>query len=160
MLAELTPYFSREASETAAALRDIIAGRIRDFRMEYPCASSRGQRWFQARITRPEQDGSQRIVVAHEDITEVKEAHEELARLTARVMHFQEPPCFYPERNANPRARLRSGTPPTDRALARVVLICGPHLPAGIGIILRPPSKSLYDGPACLPLLRQDPHCS
>jgi hypothetical protein len=35
---------SREASETAAALRDIIAGRIRDFRMEYPCASSRGQR--------------------------------------------------------------------------------------------------------------------
>ena len=60
---------SREASETAAALRDIIAGR--KHRMEYPCAGSRGQRWFQMRITRPEQGGAQRIVVAHEDITEV-----------------------------------------------------------------------------------------
>ena len=128
---------SREASETAVALREIIAGRRRDFRMEYPCASSRGQRWFQARITRPEQDGSQRIVVAHEDITEVKEAHEELARLTARVMQLQDDERRSIARELHDttaqnllavtlnvtriRERLRSGTPPTDRALAETL---------------------------------------
>ena len=58
LVCEAGAHLSREASETAVALREIIAGRRRDFRMEYPCASSRGQRWFQARITRPEQDGT------------------------------------------------------------------------------------------------------
>jgi two-component system NarL family sensor kinase len=128
---------SREASETAAALRDIIAGRRPDFRMEYPCASSRGQRWFQMRITRPEQGGTQRIVVAHEDITEVKEAHEELARLTARVMQLQDDERRSIARELHDttaqnllavtlnvtriRERLRSGTPPTDGALAETL---------------------------------------
>src|SRR5215207_7342971 len=116
LICEAGAHLSREASETAVALREIIAGRRRDFRMEYPCASSRGQRWFQARITCPEQDETQRIVVAHEDITEVKEAHEELARLTARVMQLQDD-----ERRSIARERLRSGTPPTDRALAETL---------------------------------------
>src|SRR5215207_4457050 len=137
LVCEAGAHLSREASETAVALREIIAGRRRDFRMEYPCASSRGQRWFQARITRPEQDETQRIVVAHEDITEVKEAHEELARLTARVMQLQDDERRSIARELHDttaqnllavtlnvtriRERLRSGTPPTDRALAETL---------------------------------------
>jgi two-component system, NarL family, sensor kinase len=125
---------SRQAKDTASALRDIMAGHRRDFRMEYPCASSRGQRWFQMRITRPDQQDLQRIVVAHEDITEVKEAHEELARLTARVMQLQDNERRSIARELHDttaqnllavtlnvtriRERLRSGTPPTDRVLA------------------------------------------
>jgi two-component system, NarL family, sensor kinase len=77
---------SRDAAATAQALRQIMAGHRREFRMEYPCAGPDGPRWFQLRITRPELQEIPRIVIAHEDITEVKRAQEELARLTARLM--------------------------------------------------------------------------
>ena len=128
---------SPEARATAGALREIIAGRRRDFRMEYPCTSPRGPRWFQLRITRPEPEHVPRIVVAHEDITEVKEAHEELARLTARVMQLQDDERRSIARElhdttaqnllavtlnvARARERLRHGTPPTDAALAETL---------------------------------------
>jgi signal transduction histidine kinase len=42
------------------------------------------------RITRPSGAGLRRIVVAHEDITEVKSAQEELARLSARLISLQD----------------------------------------------------------------------
>ena len=81
---------SRDAAATAKALRDILKGRRSEFRMEYPCTGPDGPRWFQLRITRPEQQEMPRIVIAHEDITEVKRAQEELARLTARLMQLQD----------------------------------------------------------------------
>ena len=128
---------SSEAGATARALRDIIAGRRRDFRMEYPCTGPDGPRWFQLRITRPEQPDIQRIVIAHEDITEVKEGQEELARLTARVMQLQDEERRSIARElhdttaqnllavtlniARVRERLRGGTPPTDRVLAETL---------------------------------------
>lgn len=81
---------SRDAAAAAKALRQIMAGRRRTFRMEYPCTGPDGPRWFQLRITRPPPRETARIVIAHEDITEVKRAHEELARLTARLMQLQD----------------------------------------------------------------------
>src|SRR4051794_17132657 len=63
--------YSRDAAATAAALREIMAGRRREFRMEYPCTSPDGPRWFQLRITRPQLQNAPRIVIAHEDITDV-----------------------------------------------------------------------------------------
>jgi len=60
------------------SLRDIIGGRRSVFRMEYPCESPDGLRWFQLRVTRPRAAQTARIVVAHEDITEVKQAQEAL----------------------------------------------------------------------------------
>src|SRR5215207_6007473 len=81
---------SRDAAATAKGLREIMAGRRREFRMEYPCTGPDGPRWFQLRITRPELQETPRIVVAHEDINEVKRAQEELARLTARLMRLQD----------------------------------------------------------------------
>jgi signal transduction histidine kinase len=81
---------STDAAHTAAALRDILAGRRMDFRMEYPCESNDGLRWFQMRVTRPGRTRASRIVVAHEDITEVKLAQEQLARLSARLIRVQD----------------------------------------------------------------------
>jgi two-component system NarL family sensor kinase len=128
---------SSEARATAAALREIMAGRRREFRLEYPCASPRGPRWFQLRITRPEQQHVPRIVIAHEDITEVKAAHEELARLAARIMQLQDDERRSIARElhdttaqnllavtlnvARMRERLRHGTPPTDAVLAETL---------------------------------------
>ncbi|SCX86525.1 PAS domain S-box-containing protein [Microvirga guangxiensis] len=82
--------FSEDAARTAEALRDIMEGARSEFRMEYPCRSPEGPRWFQLRVTRPDQARTRRIVIAHEDITEVKRTQEELARLSGRLMHLQD----------------------------------------------------------------------
>jgi two-component system NarL family sensor kinase len=81
---------SSEAARTAKALRDIIDGRRAEYRMEYPCESPDGLRWFQLRVSRPSGARSRRIVVAHEDITEVKGAQQDLARLSSRLMQVQD----------------------------------------------------------------------
>jgi PAS domain S-box-containing protein len=81
---------SNEAARTAEALREIMAGDRSEFRMEYPCRSPQGPRWFQLRVTRPDQAQTRRIVIAHEDITEVKRTQQELARLSGRLMHLQD----------------------------------------------------------------------
>jgi signal transduction histidine kinase len=41
-------------------------------------------------VTRPDQALARRIVIAHEDITEVKRTQEELARLSGRLMYLQD----------------------------------------------------------------------
>lgn len=128
---------SRDAAATAKALRDIMAGRRREFRMEYPCTGPDGPRWFQLRITRPEQQEMPRIVIAHEDITEVKRAQEELARLTARLMQLQDEERRSIARELHDttaqnllavtlnvtrlRERLRTASPPVDRILTETL---------------------------------------
>ncbi len=81
---------SEDAARTARALRDIIAGKRASFRMEYPCMSPEGQRWFQLRVTCPRHMPVRRIVIAHEDITDVKRAEESLARLSGRILRLQD----------------------------------------------------------------------
>jgi signal transduction histidine kinase len=81
---------SADAAKTARALRDIIGGRRSEFRMEYPCESPDGLRWFQLRVTRPGPGRMPRIVVAHEDITDVKRSQEALARLSSRLIQVQD----------------------------------------------------------------------
>ena len=128
---------SQDAAMTARALRDILAGRRSEFRMEYPCAGPDGPRWFQLRITRPELQETLRIVIAHEDITEVKCAQEELARLTARLMQLQDDERRSIARELHDttaqnllavtlnitrlRERLRTASPPVDRILAETL---------------------------------------
>jgi signal transduction histidine kinase len=87
---EAAAALSKDAAQTAEALREIMAGERCEFRMEYPCRSPQGPRWFQLRVTRPDQAQARRIVIAHEDITEVKRTQEELARLSSRLMHLQD----------------------------------------------------------------------
>ena len=79
---------SEEAARTACALREIMVGTRTSFRMEYPCMGPDGPRWFQLRVTCPSR--SRRIVVAHEDITDVKLAEESLSRLNARLLRLQD----------------------------------------------------------------------
>jgi diguanylate cyclase (GGDEF)-like protein/PAS domain S-box-containing protein len=59
-------------------LDEVLAGRRRQFEFEYPCHSSTEQRWFIARVARVEGNGPLRIVVAHDDVTQLKQAQEAL----------------------------------------------------------------------------------
>ncbi|WP_082145758.1 sensor histidine kinase [Microvirga massiliensis] len=149
--------FSSDAAATAKALREIIAGRRRDFRMEYPCTGPDGPRWFQLRITRPDQQEMPRIVIAHEDITEVKRVQEELAHLTARLMQLQDEERRSIARELHDttaqnllavtlnvtrlRERLRTASPASDRILTETLALAEQSLQEvrTLSYLLHPP---------------------
>ncbi|MEI6388573.1 MAG: sensor histidine kinase [Spirochaetota bacterium] len=67
-----------QAATFAAELRAMIRGERDSSCLEYPCHSPQAQRWFCARATIFPGEGSARLVVAHEDITERIEAEAKL----------------------------------------------------------------------------------
>ena len=78
-----------EASAVASGLREVLEGREMR-RIEYACASPSNERWFQLRATRFGSGAQTRVVLAHEDVTEVKRAEEELRRLAGRLLAMQD----------------------------------------------------------------------
>ena len=73
----------------AAGLRRLIKGEISEFRGEYASDIAEGT-WIQLRGTRFGVGDQLRLVVACEDITEVKTAEASLRRLTGRVLRLQD----------------------------------------------------------------------
>lgn len=70
-----------EEAEAVKALRGIeqvLAGKERQFTMEYPCNGRRQHRWFMMSVTRFAYRGRQGAVVTHMNISERKEAEERL----------------------------------------------------------------------------------
>jgi two-component system, NarL family, sensor kinase len=150
--------FSEDAAQTAKALRDILSGRRHDFRLEYPCTGPDGLRWFQLRITGPIHDQVQRVVIAHEDITEVKRANAQLAQLTGRLMQLQDDERRAIARELHDttaqnllavtlnvtrvRERLKHGVSPTDRVLAETLELAEQSLQEvrTLSYLLHPPS--------------------
>jgi PAS domain-containing protein len=61
-----------EAAQVAAAIRDLLAGRGREAYIEYPCHSPDAQRWFTAHFIISQDNGQQRILLVHENITDRK----------------------------------------------------------------------------------------
>jgi PAS domain S-box-containing protein len=72
--------FADEASAVGAGIRAVMAGQREEFHLEYPCHSPREKRWFIIRVTRFGGDGPVRVVVAHENITDRKQAELEKAQ--------------------------------------------------------------------------------
>ena len=69
-------------------VRRILRGEQPAFRMEYASATPNAPKWFQIRATRLG-DGAG-AVVAHEDVTEIKEAENGLRQLTGRLLRLQD----------------------------------------------------------------------
>lgn len=91
--------FADEAPTVAHGIREVLAGRVPECYLEYPCHSPSDKRWFGIRITRfteststqdEEADGPSRIVIAHENITVRKLAEEELRRERAQAQASEE----------------------------------------------------------------------
>jgi PAS domain S-box-containing protein len=71
---------AEEAQEVARTIRQVLAGARSAAQIEYPCHSPEEKRWFVVRITKFT-DGNQRwVVLAHENITERKQAEEAIRR--------------------------------------------------------------------------------
>ena len=77
---------AEEAPAVARGIRAVMAGELEEFRLEYPCHSPREKRWFIVRVTRFGAEGARRIVIAHENITERKQAEDKMAELSRQLI--------------------------------------------------------------------------
>lgn len=73
-------YSADQSASVATGIRDVIAGRVEEFVMVYPCHGPDEKRWFYMRVTRAAGPEPCRIVVSHENITALKKAEERLSR--------------------------------------------------------------------------------
>jgi PAS domain S-box-containing protein len=71
------------AKAVAEGLSEILAGGREVFEVEYPWHGSSAKRWFLLRATRYYEAGQLRVVVAHEDITERRQAQEQASMQSA-----------------------------------------------------------------------------
>jgi len=69
---------TEDALKVAAGIRQVIEGKINEFRYDYPCHSPEGRRWFYMRVVPMADQGNLRLIISHEDITELKLAQESL----------------------------------------------------------------------------------
>ncbi|MBI5954823.1 MAG: response regulator [Chloroflexi bacterium] len=67
---------SEGAAAMSAGIRSVMNGERKEFSLEYACHSPNENRWFNARVTRFPGKGDLRVAVAHENITERKQAEE------------------------------------------------------------------------------------
>ncbi len=74
-----------QARRAAQGIRQVIAGRRDGFYLEYACHSLDEQRWFTMRVARFGSNGSTRVVVTHESITEGVQTAAKLRQLSQAV---------------------------------------------------------------------------
>lgn len=68
------------ADEALAGIQSVMAGRLREFSLEYPCHSPVEQRWFVMTAVRFGPDGEGGAVITHTNITERKQIEEALRK--------------------------------------------------------------------------------
>src|SRR3712207_2292862 len=76
---------SEDAASFAEGIRSVLSGRRDEFALEYPCHSPAEQRWFVGQVTRFPSGSPAWAVVAHENVTERKQAEKAL-RLRDRAI--------------------------------------------------------------------------
>jgi diguanylate cyclase (GGDEF)-like protein/PAS domain S-box-containing protein len=69
---------SADAATAAALIRDVLAGRRQSAILEYDCHSPTEQRWFNVRMTALANRGAGALVLAHENITNIKRAERQI----------------------------------------------------------------------------------
>lgn len=74
-----------EVDKIATGLRDVITGRIPEFEMEYPCHSPTEKRWFVVRASRFYWSENICVIVAHQNISDLKQSRAEVQESKERV---------------------------------------------------------------------------
>lgn len=85
---------AEDAARVARGIRMVISGEAREFLYDYPCHSPEGKHWYYMRAIRMVYDGPVRVVISHEDITDLKLTEEALkeseAALRDQAVHLEE----------------------------------------------------------------------
>lgn len=74
---------SKDAINVAKGIRDVMGLKINEFYMEYPCHSPTERRWYIVRVSRFTWYDHIRLIVAHQNVTELKETQVQLAESRA-----------------------------------------------------------------------------
>lgn len=82
---DATLYNSTDASLVAGGIRDIIGGHLTEFEMEYPCHSPLQRRWFVTHVSRFDWQDEIRLIVVHQNVTELKQAQIDLSASKQRM---------------------------------------------------------------------------
>lgn len=61
---------AEQAIAMANGIRDVLSGDSKEFVLKYPCHAPHKKRWFVARVTLMDVNGSQYAIVAHEAVSE------------------------------------------------------------------------------------------
>ena len=69
-----------DARQVAKGIRAVIAGEVEELMYDYPCHSPDGPHWYYMRAIRMSYEGPVRVIVSHEDITDLKLAEEALKK--------------------------------------------------------------------------------
>ncbi|MBC8171682.1 MAG: PAS domain S-box protein, partial [Anaerolineae bacterium] len=69
---------SQEAAQVARGIREIISRQREEFYLEYPCHSPGQKNWFIVQVTRFEWQGRIRLIMAHQNVTQLKEVQLQL----------------------------------------------------------------------------------
>jgi two-component system NarL family sensor kinase len=79
-----------EGDSLRKALQSVLTGERKAARFAYSVAADEERRWFQVSAARFEWDGDTRLIVANEDLTDVKQATEALSELSGRISSLRE----------------------------------------------------------------------
>jgi PAS domain S-box-containing protein len=82
--------WAEEAPEVIQGILEVMAGRKQSFYLEYPCHSPQEERWFNVSVTRFAGEIPVRAVVAHDNITQRKQAEEKLRQSEANLAKAQQ----------------------------------------------------------------------
>ncbi len=74
-----------EARVVAGGIRDVLARQENEFYLEYPCHTPSERRWYVVRITRFEWYGHVRLIVAHQNVTDLKKVQIQLQESHTRL---------------------------------------------------------------------------
>lgn len=69
-----------DAGKVAEGIRAVIRGDLEEYLYDYPCHSETSRHWYYMRAIRMKGPGPVRVVVSHEEITELKLAEEALKK--------------------------------------------------------------------------------
>ncbi len=76
---------SKDAMAVARGIRDVMAREVNEFYLEYPCHSPTERRWYVVRVTRFDWYSTIRLIVAHQNVTELKRVQIELEESRTRI---------------------------------------------------------------------------
>lgn len=77
--------YNRDAAQASQGIREVLQRKSDQFQLEYPCHSKAEKRWFVMQVTRFDWRGQSRVIIAHQNVTELKKVQIELAESHKRT---------------------------------------------------------------------------
>lgn len=65
-------------NKVADGIRKVLSGESNEYMSQYPCHSPEQKRWYAVRVVPYRDSGEKRVIVTHENITQIMEVQEEL----------------------------------------------------------------------------------